>query len=168
MRWHWLVLATTALLFLVVGIAVLTPRYVAARHADECMRHVRSLMSVLNMYCEDYDGYMPLPPHKEDPSDRWTLCWGDVLQPYIAVTYASANGSDNPYEREVYYCPLDRTQRWLGSYVMPRYIFGKRLADLKKQHKVVFYEDQPRHDGKRTVGFADGTVKLMEYEPEGQ
>ena len=151
------------------GACIGVPFYRKHQIEEQCLQNMRNLEGGLRLYCADfsesddpYQGFTPPADAFGHPAE-W-IRWADYLEAYVNCLEGHDVYCGDPYHS--FRCPVyPNTGEPRINYVMPDNVRGKRLGDLKKQRKVVFYEDEPRHDGKRTVGFADGTVKLMEYEP---
>lgn len=113
--------------------------------STSCLTNVKQLALGCIMYANDYDDILKLKAGT----------WSDSIMPYIK-------------NKALFTCPLDKPGA--ASYSFNSALSGKNYAVVASPAQtVMIYEGKNkqlnfRHDGKATVGFADGHVKLVSKE----
>lgn len=120
-------------------------RQVGAAKASVCLTNVKQLALGCIMFSADNDDILKLG----------SGTWAKSIMPYIK-------------NKAVFTCPLDKSGA--ASYSFNAELTGKNSAVIADPAKtVLLYEGKNkkldfRHDGRATVGFADGHVKLVKKE----
>lgn len=140
--------------------AILFPVFASAKVAAKktaCLSNVRQIGTALMMYCDDYDGFMPLTSHTS--TGHTEACWVFTLKRYLAncdqVRISPADPKGNERLRE------NGTSYTLNEYVVPEHDEAPvniQVLSMPAQTFICF----PNSD-RRGVTWADDHTHSMEW-----